>query len=103
MFPLPESESENDRKTICHPRGEKAADRDERAGCEVSISEAAPKEKISEQSMGHRWKAQFLETSKQRLIAGKSGPVDPRAGARGRGRGSDRTSADDGHTDRKRL
>lgn len=40
---------------------------------EVSIAEAARKEKVSEQSIG-RWKAEFLESSKTALAAGRSGP-----------------------------
>ena len=40
---------------------------------EVSIAEAARREKVSEQSIG-RWKADFLEAGKTALVAGKSGP-----------------------------
>lgn len=40
---------------------------------EVTIAEAARKEKVSEQSIG-RWKADFLEAGKAALVAGKSGP-----------------------------
>lgn len=40
---------------------------------EVSIAEAARKEKVSEQSIG-RWKAEFIEAGKTALTAGKSGP-----------------------------
>ena len=40
---------------------------------EVSIAEAARREKVSEQSIG-RWKADFLEAGKAALVAGKSGP-----------------------------
>jgi transposase-like protein len=40
---------------------------------EVTIAEAARREKISEQSIG-RWKADFLEAGKTALAAGKSGP-----------------------------
>src|SRR5665213_1890360 len=40
---------------------------------EMSIAEAARREKISEQSIG-RWKADFLEAGKTALVAGKSGP-----------------------------
>ncbi len=40
---------------------------------EVSVAEAARKEKVSEQSIG-RWKADFLEAGKTALAAGKSGP-----------------------------
>jgi transposase len=40
---------------------------------DVSVAEAARKEKISEQSIG-RWKAEFLEAGKTALTAGKAGP-----------------------------
>ena len=40
---------------------------------ELSIAEAARKEKVSEQSIG-RWKADFLEAGKTALAAGRSGP-----------------------------
>ena len=40
---------------------------------EVSITEAARREKVSEQSIG-RWKADFLEAGKTALAAGRSGP-----------------------------
>ena len=40
---------------------------------EMSIAEAARKEKGSEQSIG-RWKAEFLEAGKTALVAGRSGP-----------------------------
>ena len=40
---------------------------------EMTIAEAARREKVSEQSIG-RWKAEFLEAGKQALVAGKSGP-----------------------------
>ena len=40
---------------------------------EVSIVDAARREKVSEQSIG-RWKAEFLEGGKTALAAGKSGP-----------------------------
>lgn len=40
---------------------------------QMTIAEAARKEKISEQSIG-RWEADFLEAGKQGLLAGKSGP-----------------------------
>jgi transposase len=39
---------------------------------EVSVAEAARKEKVSEQSI-HRWKADFVEAGKTALTAGKSG------------------------------
>jgi transposase len=40
---------------------------------EMSIAEAARKEKVSEQSIG-RWKAEFIEAGKTALVAGRSGP-----------------------------
>ncbi|WP_345031193.1 transposase, partial [Brevibacterium pityocampae] len=40
---------------------------------EMSIAEAARKEKVSEHSIG-RWKAEFLEAGKTALAAGRSGP-----------------------------
>src|SRR5699024_10957770 len=40
---------------------------------EVTVAEAARKEKVSEQSIG-RWKTEFLEAGKTALAAGKSGP-----------------------------
>ena len=40
---------------------------------EVSVAEAARREKVSEQSIG-RWKADFLEAGKTALTAGRSGP-----------------------------
>jgi transposase len=40
---------------------------------EVTIAEAARREKISEQSIG-RWKAEFLEAGKTGLAAGRAGP-----------------------------
>ena len=40
---------------------------------EMTIAEAARREKVSEQSIG-RWKADFLEGGKTALVAGKSGP-----------------------------
>ena len=40
---------------------------------ELSIAEAARKEKVSEQSIG-RWKAEFLEGGKTALAAGRPGP-----------------------------
>jgi transposase len=40
---------------------------------EVSIAEAARREKAREQSIG-RWKLEFLERGKTALAAGKSGP-----------------------------
>jgi transposase len=40
---------------------------------EVSVSEAARKEKVSEQSI-HRWKADFVEAGKFGLTAGRTGP-----------------------------
>ena len=41
---------------------------------QMSIAEAARREKVSEQSIG-RWKAEFLEAGKTALAAGKSGPL----------------------------
>lgn len=55
---------------------------------EVSIAEAARREKISEQSIG-RWKAEFLEAGKTALAAGKSGHVDTGGAAGGGGRRAD--------------
>ena len=40
---------------------------------EVTVAEAARREKVSEQSVG-RWKADFLEAGKTALAAGRSGP-----------------------------
>ena len=40
---------------------------------EVTIVQAARKEKVSEQSIS-RWKAEFLEAGKTALASGKSGP-----------------------------
>ena len=40
---------------------------------EVSIAEAARKEKVSEQSIG-RWKAEFLEAGRTALASGRIGP-----------------------------
>src|SRR3954452_23992468 len=40
---------------------------------EVSVTEAARKEQVSEQSI-HRWKADFVEAGKTALTAGRSGP-----------------------------
>jgi transposase len=40
---------------------------------EVTIAEAARRNKVSEQSIG-RWKADFLEAGKSALTAGRSGP-----------------------------
>jgi transposase len=40
---------------------------------ELTIAEAARREKVSEQSIG-RWKADFLEAGKTALAAGGSGP-----------------------------
>jgi transposase len=42
-------------------------------GGEVSVVEAARKEKVSEQSIG-RWKTEFIEAGKQALVNGRSGP-----------------------------
>jgi transposase len=40
---------------------------------EMSLAEAARREKVSEQSIG-RWKSEFLEGGKAALVAGKTGP-----------------------------
>jgi transposase len=40
---------------------------------ELSMAEAARKEKVSEQSIG-RWKAEFIEAGRTALVAGRSGP-----------------------------
>ncbi len=40
---------------------------------ELTVAEAARREKVSEQSVG-RWKADFLEAGKTALAAGKLGP-----------------------------
>jgi transposase len=40
---------------------------------EISLAEAARKEKVSEQSIG-RWKAEFIEAGRTALVAGRSGP-----------------------------
>lgn len=40
---------------------------------EISVAEAARREKVSEQSIG-RWKSEFLEAGKTALAAGRSGP-----------------------------
>lgn len=40
---------------------------------ELSIAEAARREKVSEQSIG-RWKADFLEAGKSAMLSGRSGP-----------------------------
>lgn len=40
---------------------------------EVTLAEAARREKVSEQSIG-RWKADFLEAGKTGLAAGRAGP-----------------------------
>lgn len=41
---------------------------------EVSVAEAARREKVSEQAIGN-WKRQFLEAGKTSLVAGKTGPL----------------------------
>ena len=41
---------------------------------EMSIADAARREKVSEQSIG-RWKAEFLEAGKTALAAGRNGPT----------------------------
>lgn len=40
---------------------------------EMTIAEAARREKVSEQSIG-RWKADFLEAGKTALAGGRNGP-----------------------------
>ncbi len=40
---------------------------------ELTVAEAARREKVSEQSIG-RWKADFLEAGRTALVAGRSGP-----------------------------
>ena len=40
---------------------------------EISIAEAARREKVSEASIG-KWKAEFIEAGKAALVAGRSGP-----------------------------
>jgi transposase len=40
---------------------------------EVSVAEAARKEKVSEQSI-HRWRTEFVEAGKTALATGRSGP-----------------------------
>lgn len=40
---------------------------------EMSIADAARREKVSEQSIG-RWKAEFLEAGKTALAVGRNGP-----------------------------
>lgn len=39
---------------------------------EMSVAEAARREKVSEQSVG-RWKAEFLEAGKAALVVGRTG------------------------------
>lgn len=41
---------------------------------EMTIADAARREKVSEQSIG-RWKADFLESGKAGLVAGRNGPT----------------------------
>ena len=41
---------------------------------ELTIAEAARREKVSEQSIG-RWKAEFLEAGKTALATGRNGPT----------------------------
>lgn len=52
---------------------------------EVSMAEAARKEKISEQSIG-RWRADFLKTGKTALVTGRPGPSTREETAWGPGR-----------------
>ncbi len=54
----------------------------------VSVSDAARREKASEQSV-HLWKADFVEAGKVGLTADRSGPIDVGTTAGGRGRGAD--------------
>lgn len=42
---------------------------------EMSIADAARRERVSEQSIG-RWKAEFLEAGKTALAAGRNGPTN---------------------------
>ena len=58
---------------------------------EVSMAEAACKEKISEQSIG-RWRADFLKAGKTVLATGRAGPStrEEQFGGRGRRAGSKR-------------
>jgi transposase len=41
---------------------------------EISVAEAARREKVSEQSIG-RWKSEFLEAGKTALATGRNGPT----------------------------
>lgn len=41
---------------------------------EISVAEAARREKVSEQAIGN-WKRQFLEAGKAGITAGRSGPT----------------------------
>ena len=41
---------------------------------EISVAEAARREKVSEQSIG-RWKLEFLEAGKTALATGRNGPT----------------------------
>lgn len=41
---------------------------------EITVAEAARREKVSEQSIG-RWKAEFLEAGKTALATGRNGPT----------------------------
>ena len=45
---------------------------------EVSMAEAARRERVSETSIG-KWKAEFLEAGKTALTAGRSGPTSREA------------------------
>jgi transposase len=40
---------------------------------EITVTEAARRAKVSEQSVGN-WKSQFLEAGKAGLVAGQTGP-----------------------------
>lgn len=46
---------------------------------EMSVAEAARREKVSEQSIG-RWKSEFLEGGKAALVAGRTGAWIPGGG-----------------------
>ena len=45
---------------------------------EISVAEAARREKVSEQSIG-RWKSEFLETDKNGPATGRNGPSTVRS------------------------
>jgi transposase len=64
----------HDGQTTCDPSGQEVRIVLSVLAGEVTIAEAAKRQKISEQSIG-RWTAEFLEAGKQGLIAGKRGPT----------------------------